>query len=218
MGGEPARNHRRDIRIGARFAGAEEEASGQQHVVVRCQPGHRGEGRPPEHDAGQNVPRAVFVAPHAGRNFKGRVGDGERTDDPSPLLGAETQIVLHPLAGDADADAVEVGDDRQQEQQSQDSVTIRHKPFILSQVIGCLHAFVCSARPPRSALLSPPTGRASAGRMARGSLTVIRRPILVPPGTWLGKPRRPPGKSSPVIVNGKLILTGHDGDRFLTVA
>ena len=40
--------------------------------------------------------------------------------------------------------------------------------------------------------------------------------LFVLSGAWKAMP--PAGKSSPVIVNGKLILTGHNGDSFLTVA
>lgn len=39
-----------------------------------------------------------------------------------------------------------------------------------------------------------------------------------PAGNLAWKATPPAGKASPVIVNGKLILTGHNGDSFITVA
>ena len=77
--------------------------------------------------------RADAVRHGAARNFKSRVGQREEPDHPSPLFwDSGSRSCLHARAGDRDADAIEVRNDRQEKKQAKYAMTIAHSLVIES--------------------------------------------------------------------------------------
>ena len=77
----------------------------------------RGEGRPPERDAGQLQALAGAVAQRAGGDFEQRVGQDVRAQNPAPLRRRQVQVGADAGLGDRDGEAVEKrdgGDNRKQ--------------------------------------------------------------------------------------------------------
>jgi hypothetical protein len=122
----PTRNHGGRVRIRTGFAHAEAETHQQQNWVTRDRAGQRRERRPPQHDSGQHAPWTDAIAECASGDLEGAVGNEEDAGDPAPRLRTDVQIVLHPRSGHGDADAVDVRDDRQQGQESEDAMLVFH--------------------------------------------------------------------------------------------
>ena len=99
----------------------------QQRVEARHRAGQGGERRPPHHDAREHAPRADAVAHHAGRNFEETVGEREHARHPSPPDGVDPQVLLHARSGHRDADAIEIGDGEQQDEQTDDAATVARR-------------------------------------------------------------------------------------------
>src|SRR6185503_13989397 len=124
---EPTRHHYRRIRKGACFARPEQEPGEQQRVVARHRARQRRERRPPHHDAREYAPRAETVAHHACRNFEETIREGEYPRHPSPPDGIDAQVLLHARPGHRDADAIEIGDGEQQDEQTDDTATVARR-------------------------------------------------------------------------------------------
>src|SRR5207244_6180693 len=77
---------------------------------------------PPQNNSGQDDPWAEAVSHPSARNFKHSISNREDSDDPTPLLRTNTQIFLDTRASNRDANAVEIGDDRQEKQECPHSV------------------------------------------------------------------------------------------------
>ena len=72
----------------------------------------------------EHAPRADAVAHHAGRNFEETVGEREHARHPSPPDGVDPQVLLHARSGHRDADPIEIGDGKQQDEQTDDAATV----------------------------------------------------------------------------------------------
>ena len=107
----------------AGFAGAEQEAGQQQRVETRHSAGQGGEGGPPENDLREHAACTDSVAEQSRRNFKKTVGDGEEAGHPTPADGIDMQVLLDARPGDGNANAIEVGDPEQQDQETHDGLS-----------------------------------------------------------------------------------------------
>ena len=121
---KPTRHHDCRIRKCAGFAGPEEEPGDEQRVEAGHRARQRGERRPPHHDAREHAPRTEAIAHHACRDFEETVGEGEHPGHPSPPDGVDPQVFLHARSGHRDADPIEIGDGKQQDEQSDDTATV----------------------------------------------------------------------------------------------
>ena len=77
--------------------------------------GQHREAGPPQHDARQHAPRTAHVAEPARGHLEQRVRQRERAEDDAHLQDREVQILHDGRRRRRDADAIEIGDDGQQE-------------------------------------------------------------------------------------------------------
>src|SRR5207253_9561135 len=82
--------------------------------------------RTPHNTSRQEAPWPQAVRQPPASNFKPSTSNREDSDDPTPLLRTNTQIFLDTRASNRDANAVEIGDDRQEKQECPHSVSVSH--------------------------------------------------------------------------------------------
>ena len=125
MGGrEPASYYDGSSGEGPGLSGTEENTGDEEGDVAGGGAGEDGEGGPPEDDAGEDAAGAEFVGEGAGGDFEDTVGEGEDAGDPNPLDGVEVEIGLHAGTGDGDANAVEVSDGQEGDEEGDHAVAI----------------------------------------------------------------------------------------------
>jgi len=96
---------------------AEEEPRGEQHHKVRHRSGQCSERRPPQHDTRQHSPRTDAVSQGARGDLEDPIRQTEHRRHPSPANGIDVQLLLHAWPRHGNADAVEIGDGEQENQE-----------------------------------------------------------------------------------------------------
>src|SRR5205085_3427475 len=80
-----------------------------------------GEARPPDDDAGEDAARADALPPPGAGELEAGIGHGEGAEDEAHLDLGEVEVARDGGGEDGDADAVEVGDGRQQHEKRGDA-------------------------------------------------------------------------------------------------
>jgi len=106
------------------LTGAEEEPDGDERGQSLRRTRQHGERRPPQHDAREHAPGTAAVTHHAGRNFEETVGKREHPRDPSPPDRVDPKVVLHARSRHRDADPIDIGDGKQEDEQTHDAATV----------------------------------------------------------------------------------------------
>ena len=110
FGWEPLHEVEDDAGEEAGFGHAEEEASGVE-LERRSDEHHaHGEQAPGDHDAGEPAARSEAVEQQVGGDLAGGVAEEEEAGAEAVDGGAEVQVAVHLECGEADVDAVHVGD------------------------------------------------------------------------------------------------------------
>ena len=135
---EPAVDHARDVRVGPRLRAAEQEANrheDDQHgrraagqVEARRpageeigRPGQGGEQRPEHDEDRQHAPRPPAIAHPAGGDLEKHVADGEGAENIAHQLVGDAQLELDVPLALRNANAVEVGEQRQGADEGEDA-------------------------------------------------------------------------------------------------
>jgi hypothetical protein len=118
---DPLRERQRRVRPRARLARAEQETDDEQAGIVPRRGRRHREARPPDHNPGQDPPRADALAPPRARQLEAGVRDGEGAEHQTHLLLAQAEIALYVGREHGDADAVEVRDRGQKHEESSDA-------------------------------------------------------------------------------------------------
>ena len=97
-----------------------------QRGVIPRQAGQTREDGPPGDDAHQGQAITMPIAHGAAGNLKQAVGHDERAQHPTPLLRRKPQVILHHRSCHGDAYPVEVSDDRQERQETENGGPLLH--------------------------------------------------------------------------------------------
>ena len=201
-------------RVGERpgLAGAEQEADGQERPVALGRAGERGEGGPPQHDARQHPARAHHVAEPSRWHFEERVGEGEGAEHQAHLHQREPEVVHHVRRGNRDADAIEEGDDGEQERHPQHAIA---HPRAGGRSMG-MKAAIIARRPsdPQRGHRVPPASGSTPRKNSSQGLVVFRRARQVAGGQRLAvglRVFRPARRPKPEAGSRKPQPCGTDG-------
>src|SRR5205085_9821940 len=165
--GEPARDRGGAVRDRPGLARAEQKAHDEERVEADGRGRQRREGRPPEYDARERLACAEAVAEPAARNLEDRVGEGEGAEDVAQLHGREPELLRDGRPRNRDAQAVEVSQRRQHDEQREHLVArVRRRGHLRRfEYEGVTLRVACLHRSPglRYRLEPMGTGRAATG-------------------------------------------------------
>jgi hypothetical protein len=117
--GERAGKGRERASLGA----SEREAREQEQKVTVYHPGQDGEQRPAGDNARKQLTLPEAVAQPAHRDLEETIGEGEGAADITHLHLRQAQVGAHGGGGLRDTDAVEIGDERDENCQHKEAVT-----------------------------------------------------------------------------------------------
>ena len=199
--GKPACDNSGRIRVGSRFARSKQESHNQERPEARAKRGQRGERGPPHHDASEHPARAIAIAPMPCRQFEQAVGQRERHQDVAGLFVGETERLLDLRQRLADADAVDVQDERHRAQQREDCEPNRGGARRVSDVTRVGIAVCHHCESPGLQRKRATGGKAAIfGRFPRRDLNSLRRGIPVALPRDLRRGQRWRSESHPAIV------------------
>ena len=116
---EPTADDTRGTGGTAGFANAKHEADDKQRNQSAGYARECSKQRPPKHNLGQDLAVTVAVAVGSHGDLHQAITQNERTLHPSPFGGREVQVFHDGRTGHADVDAVEKGDDAQNDEHRQ---------------------------------------------------------------------------------------------------
>jgi hypothetical protein len=134
---EPIGQIKNDAGKESRLGGADEKAHDEEAQRAGDEHHRNRQYAPARHDARDPAPRTEALQQQIARHFEEEIADEEHAGAETEGIGSEADILVHGQRGEADIDAVEIGQDVAGEQQREEA----EKCLLGDRVLIDIHGF-----------------------------------------------------------------------------